>query len=42
MLNGKAKIVHLIVGLIKKTEYTWVNISGTKIFRKSESWIRFV
>ena len=43
MLNGKAKIVLIIVGLIKKTYINeWV-FSRTKIFwKKSESWIKFI
>ena len=33
MLNGKAIIIVLIGGLIKKTEYKWVNI-----FQKQNSY----
>ena len=41
MLNGKAKIVLLIVRLIKKTYINEWIFFRTKIFRrKSESWIR--
>ena len=31
MLNGKAIIIRLIAGLIKKTLYKWVNILQSQI-----------
>ena len=41
MLNGKAKIVLLIVRLIKKTYINeWIFFRNKIFRRKSESWIR--
>ena len=43
MLNGKATIILLTVGLIKKHHINEWILSRTKIFsKKSKSWIRFV
>ena len=40
MLNEKATIVLLTVGLIEKTSYKWVNISRTVIFNSSGAWVK--
>ena len=43
MLNGKAMIVHLTVGLIKRQSINEWIFSRTEIFKiKSQIWIRFI
>ena len=43
MVNGKAMIILLIVGLIEKSSINEWIFSKTKIFqRKIVSWIRFI
>ena len=43
MLNGKASIIFLTIGLIKKKNYKWGNIFfNQNIWGECKNWITFI